>query len=281
MTEQQACTLCGAGGHTAAQCNWNKADGAHVPDAVFEAEFMTWWEEHGQYCRSGGGDYERTFAFQAWRHLYPQLMAALAQPSPAFAKPSLLKDCDVRYAANAQPSPELEQYKAILRTLVEEATCADWSGENDESVFHAAQQWCGKYHEAKRQLEAAQARGAELEQALAEKDPFGAKLNRISEKLERCDALLVAQAAEAGQVPGGWKVGHPTQPGAYYVRGFRLFEGDSPAALVEVALDGDDLVCNLHESNSEEDLGRWSLLSDFNEGFEWFGPLAAPPAQGD
>ncbi|MDH1012029.1 hypothetical protein N5J43_16760 [Pseudomonas nicosulfuronedens] len=23
MTEQQACTLCGAGGHTAAQCNWN------------------------------------------------------------------------------------------------------------------------------------------------------------------------------------------------------------------------------------------------------------------
>ncbi|QIE88019.1 hypothetical protein [Pseudomonas nitroreducens] len=25
MTEQQACTLCGAGGHTAAQCNWNKA----------------------------------------------------------------------------------------------------------------------------------------------------------------------------------------------------------------------------------------------------------------
>jgi hypothetical protein len=25
MTEQKACTLCGAGGHTAAQCNWNKA----------------------------------------------------------------------------------------------------------------------------------------------------------------------------------------------------------------------------------------------------------------
>ncbi|MBB4863311.1 hypothetical protein HNP46_002158 [Pseudomonas nitritireducens] len=30
MTEQQACTLCGAGGHTAAQCNWNKAEGAQV-----------------------------------------------------------------------------------------------------------------------------------------------------------------------------------------------------------------------------------------------------------
>lgn len=63
-----------------------QAEGAHVPDEVFEAEFMTWWEEEGKFCRSGGGDYERTFAFQAWRHLYPQLMApraALAQPSPA------------------------------------------------------------------------------------------------------------------------------------------------------------------------------------------------------
>lgn len=120
MTEQQACTLCGAGGHTAAQCNWNDrrltftlesltealgnvmclhelgveliaanlfrqhpeqaegAQGERVPDEAFEAEFMTWWEEHGQYCRSGGGDYERTFAFQAWRHLYPKLMQVRA-----------------------------------------------------------------------------------------------------------------------------------------------------------------------------------------------------------
>ncbi|HHF0164592.1 TPA: hypothetical protein ACPIM5_006592, partial [Pseudomonas aeruginosa] len=45
---------------------------------------------------------------------------------------------------------------------------------------------------------------AELDQALAEKDPFGAKLNRISEKLERCNALLVARAAQAGQVPQAW-----------------------------------------------------------------------------
>ncbi|EOY4005390.1 hypothetical protein ACP5IR_001182 [Pseudomonas aeruginosa] len=54
------------------------------------------------------------------------------------------------------------------------------------------------------QARAALARGAELDQALAEKDPFGAKLNRISEKLERCNALLVARAAQAGQVPQAW-----------------------------------------------------------------------------
>ncbi|HCJ7679356.1 TPA: hypothetical protein NV436_005896 [Pseudomonas aeruginosa] len=63
-----------------------QAEGAHVPDEVFAGVFAEWWEEEGQYCRAGGGDYERTFAFQAWRHLYPLLLqarAALAQPSPA------------------------------------------------------------------------------------------------------------------------------------------------------------------------------------------------------
>ncbi|MDN4679589.1 hypothetical protein QYZ58_08220 [Pseudomonas aeruginosa] len=68
-----------------AQAQVEQAEGAHVPDEVFAGVFSEWWEEEGQYCRAGGGDYERTFAFQAWRHLYPLLLqarAALAQPSP-------------------------------------------------------------------------------------------------------------------------------------------------------------------------------------------------------
>lgn len=44
---------------------------------------------------------------------------------------------------------ENEQYQEIMRVFVEEATCADWSGEDNESVFHTAQMWCGKYHQAK------------------------------------------------------------------------------------------------------------------------------------
>lgn len=32
----------------------------------WEAEFEAWWESHGQFCRSGGGDYEKTFAYRAW-----------------------------------------------------------------------------------------------------------------------------------------------------------------------------------------------------------------------
>lgn len=28
--------------------------------------FEKWWQQHGQYCRSGGGNYEKTFAYRAY-----------------------------------------------------------------------------------------------------------------------------------------------------------------------------------------------------------------------
>lgn len=31
-----------------------------------EQEFEEWWAKHGQFCRSGGGEYEKTFAYRAW-----------------------------------------------------------------------------------------------------------------------------------------------------------------------------------------------------------------------
>lgn len=30
------------------------------------SDFEQWWKKHGQFCRSGGGEYEKTFAFRAW-----------------------------------------------------------------------------------------------------------------------------------------------------------------------------------------------------------------------
>lgn len=30
-------------------------------------EFEAWWESEGQFCRSGGGDYEKSFALAAWQ----------------------------------------------------------------------------------------------------------------------------------------------------------------------------------------------------------------------
>ena len=31
--------------------------------------FEAWWEEHGQYGRAGGGEYEKTFAYNARANL--------------------------------------------------------------------------------------------------------------------------------------------------------------------------------------------------------------------
>lgn len=31
-----------------------------------EEEFEMWWREQGQFCRAGGGEYEKTFAYRAY-----------------------------------------------------------------------------------------------------------------------------------------------------------------------------------------------------------------------
>lgn len=43
----------------------DNTDGVSAMSAELE-RFEAWWAEHGQYCRAGGGDYEKTFAFRAW-----------------------------------------------------------------------------------------------------------------------------------------------------------------------------------------------------------------------
>lgn len=30
-------------------------------------EFEKWWQEHGQFVRAGGGQYEVSFAYAAWK----------------------------------------------------------------------------------------------------------------------------------------------------------------------------------------------------------------------
>jgi hypothetical protein len=45
-----------------------QSDGACIPSfSSAELErFEAWWAKHGQFCRAGGGGYEKTFAFRAW-----------------------------------------------------------------------------------------------------------------------------------------------------------------------------------------------------------------------
>ncbi|EIU1446618.1 TPA: hypothetical protein RSU94_002502 [Pseudomonas aeruginosa] len=76
-------------------------------DDAFAGIFAEWWEAEGQYCRSGGGDYERTFAFQAWRHLYPLLLqarAALTRVAEATAAPSF-NYCPCGYECEPEVTP--------------------------------------------------------------------------------------------------------------------------------------------------------------------------------
>lgn len=99
MTEQQACTLCGAGGHTAANCIWNGSEkGLALAQRIDKnlaerAQFESWvrreWPgaplhhvrdalpvsdpRYGEYCNE---NIQRGWV--GW-----QARAALAQPSPA------------------------------------------------------------------------------------------------------------------------------------------------------------------------------------------------------
>ncbi|MBP7657406.1 MAG: hypothetical protein KA742_12785, partial [Pseudoxanthomonas sp.] len=89
-----------------------------------------------------------------------------------------------------------------------------------------------------------------------------------------------AQAQGGGDV--AWSTNKPSHPGVYGVRGFNL--GATPEeqfeAIVAVRLYEGDLICNLHESTSEDDFDRWTLVEDCNDGFEWceFTPASAPPS---
>ncbi|WP_286976871.1 hypothetical protein [Pseudomonas sp.] len=73
-----------------------------------------------------------------------------------------------------------------------------------------------------------------------------------------------------------WSSVKPTTTGAYYVRNFRLGEDSNRPALIEIDYGQQgQLVCNIHDSNSNDDLQNWSYLDDLADSFEWLGPLSS------
>lgn len=190
----------------------------------------------GEVCRECDGS--------GWFVTPEQARAALAQPSPAQAEPERPEVVAWQYRVTAGPQTgwslwhpgkgeEFERsYTVERRPLMTVAQHERIVGERRAVIAQLRQHkndYMDSGQETYRALQneirereaeiarldglvsvrtaerdAALARVAELDQALAEKDPFGAKLNRISEKLERCDALLAARAAQAGQVPQAW-----------------------------------------------------------------------------
>jgi hypothetical protein len=70
------------------------------------AEFDLWWETHGQYIRAGGGLYEKTFAFEAWRHVRENLVPVgltLNAPTVAFQRRMLINGEQVGEWHNIHP----------------------------------------------------------------------------------------------------------------------------------------------------------------------------------
>lgn len=100
------------------------------------------------------------------------------------------------------------------------------------------------------------------------------------------DAVKAFDAAQpaAAQEAVAWSKTKPTAEGAYYVRGFNLFQLAQYEALVQVRthhFDGEpapELVCNIHESTSNADKDDWSPIVEMSEDFEWLGPLVVAPA---
>lgn len=68
-----------------------------------------------------------------------------------------------------------------------------------------------------------------------------------------------------------WSKQQPACPGIYGIRGFNLCRPASEQfeAVVVVREYGGELVCNLHESTSEDDLESWAPICDLDPDFEW------------
>lgn len=83
-------------------------------------------------------------------------------------------------------------------------------------------------------------------------------------------ALAAQQPATVDEAPT-WSRQQPTVPGIYGIRGFNLCRPASEQfeAVVVVREHGGGLVCNLHESTSEDDLESWAPICDLDPDFEW------------
>lgn len=68
-----------------------------------------------------------------------------------------------------------------------------------------------------------------------------------------------------------WTKSKPTEPGAYWVRGYHIGRRNE-AALVVVSERNGELCSNLHSTNSDND-DEPTPLVNHNTRFEWCGPL--------
>lgn len=140
----------------------------------------------------------------------------------------------------------------------------DYESSPSEALHHVLR----KMHEAGRILS-----WAVGEDAMAAANKYRGRLTTCPTCFEAVPADR-AHLLESEQAAIQWTNKKPTEPGAYWVRGFRVGEQDYRPALVEVARnEAGTLLCNMNDSNTNDDLREWSCVEDLAERFEWCGPL--------
>lgn len=90
------------------------------------------------------------------------------------------------------------------------------------------------------------------------------------------DWLVSARTTGRNGLNIEWSATKPTAPGAYWIRGFCLDDGqEEKAALVEVCESQEGLICNLHRCNSDrpDTFSEWHEVAELDDTFEWSAPL--------
>lgn len=74
----------------------------------------------------------------------------------------------------------------------------------------------------------------------------------------------------------------PTEAGIYEVRGWYVGRPQARAVVAVERNDDGDLVCNLHQENSDQNVDDWDTLDQFADDFQWRGPYVyIPLGKGD
>lgn len=97
-------------------------EGAEDEWKPWERDFEAWWENHGQYCRAGGGQYEKTFAY----HAYEAALASRPAPAAGDARDAITLPIAAARMIRREylPSNPRRMSHVAVRDAVEQFLCA-------------------------------------------------------------------------------------------------------------------------------------------------------------
>jgi len=100
-------------------------------------QFEAWWDSHGQFCRAGGGGYEKTFAFRAWE----AASKPVAQPERTGCTAGTDEACTNRACATACPALSSQPEPAVQGEPVYQCQAVGdgrWTDQTRESYEYNA-----------------------------------------------------------------------------------------------------------------------------------------------